>query len=138
MAAPSAITSVMAGVPASKRCGAGAKVVRLERLGLADGRPVSIGAHHFPAARFPKLLAALRGGAGITEALAQGGVEDYRRQVTRVSARMPTEAEAALLAMPRNRPLLVTENVNVDPAGAVVEFGLSRYPTPRVQLVFEP
>ena len=40
--------------------------------------------------------------------------------------------------MPRNRPLLVTENVNVDPAGAVVEFGLSRYPTPRVQIVFEP
>lgn len=116
----------------------GAKVVRLERLGLADGRPVSIGAHHFPAARFPSLLAALRGGAGISEALAQAGVEDYRRHVTRVSARMPTEAESALLGMPRNRPLLVTENINVDAAGAVVEFGLSRYPTPRVQLVFEP
>jgi GntR family phosphonate transport system transcriptional regulator len=117
---------------------AGAKVVRLERVGLADGRPVSLGAHHFPAARFPKLLAALRGGAGISEALAEAGVTDYRRQVTRVSARMPTEAEATLLGMPRNRPLLVTENVNVDPAGAVVEFGLSRYPTPRVQIVFEP
>ena len=117
---------------------AGAKVVRLERLGLADGRPVSIGVHHFAAARFPKLLAALRGGAGISEALALAGVADYRRQVTRVSARMPTEAEAALLAMPRNRPLLVTENVNVDADGAVVEFGLSRYPTPRVQIVFEP
>lgn len=116
----------------------GAKVVRLERLGLADGRPVSIGAHHFPAARFPKLLAALRAGAGISEALAQAGVHDYRRQVTRVSARMPTEQEATLLDMPRNRPLLVTENVNVDSAGAVVEFGLSRYPTPRVQIVFEP
>jgi GntR family phosphonate transport system transcriptional regulator len=117
---------------------AGTKVVRLERLGLADGRPVSIGVHHFPVARFPKLMAALRGGAGISEALALAGVEDYRRQVTRVSARMPTEAEAALLGMPRNRPLLVTENVNVDADGAVVEFGLSRYPTPRVQIVFEP
>ena len=40
--------------------------------------------------------------------------------------------------MPRNRPLLVTENVNVDRAGTVVEFGISRYPTPRVQIVFEP
>jgi GntR family phosphonate transport system transcriptional regulator len=117
---------------------AGAKVVRLERLGLADGRPVSLGLHHFPSARFPRLLAALRDGAGISEALAQAGVADYRRQATRVSARMPTEQEAALLAMPRNRPLLVTENVNVDSAGAVVEFGLSRYPTPRVQIVFEP
>jgi GntR family phosphonate transport system transcriptional regulator len=117
---------------------AGARVVRMERLGLADGRPVSIGMHHFPAARFPALLPALRDGTGISEALARAGVADYRRQVTRVSARMPTEQEAALLAMPRNRPLLVTENVNVDSAGAVVEFGLSRYPTPRVQIVFEP
>jgi DNA-binding GntR family transcriptional regulator len=40
--------------------------------------------------------------------------------------------------MPRNRPLLFTENVNVDAAGAIVEFGQSRYPTPRVQIVFEP
>ena len=35
-------------------------------------------------------------------------------------------------------PLLVTENINVDRAGMVVEFGISRYPTPRVQIVFEP
>jgi len=65
-------------------------------------------------------------------------VADYRRQATRVTARMPTEHEAMLLGMPRNRPLLVTENVNVDSAGVVVEFGMSRYPTPRVQIVFEP
>jgi hypothetical protein len=26
----------------------------------------------------------------------------------------------------------------VDRAGTVVEFGVSRYPTPRVQIVFEP
>ncbi len=141
---PSGQTLDLRELPADAAIGAGlglrpgAKVVRLERLGLADGRPVSIGLHHFPAGRFPKLLAAMRDGAGISEALAQAGVADYRRQVTRVSARMPTEQEAVLLAMPRNRPLLVTENVNVDPAGAVVEFGLSRYPTPRVQIVFEP
>lgn len=117
---------------------AGAKVVRLERLGLADGRPVSIGRHHFPAARFPKLLAALRTADSISDALAQSGVEDYRRQTTRVSARMPTEQEAVLLQLARNRPLLVSESVNVDEAGRVVEFGVARYPTPRVQIVFEP
>jgi GntR family phosphonate transport system transcriptional regulator len=65
-------------------------------------------------------------------------VEDYRRQATRVTARMPTEQEAQLLSLARNRPLLVTENTNVDGTGAVVEYGVSRYPTPRVQLVFEP
>jgi phosphonate metabolism transcriptional regulator PhnF len=34
----------------------GAKVVVLERLGLADDRPVSLGSHHFPATRFRGLL----------------------------------------------------------------------------------
>lgn len=117
---------------------AGARIVRLERLGLADGRPVSLGSHHFPAARFPGLLAALRAEATITAALAAAGVADYRRQVTRVTARMPQANEAELLRMPRNRPVLVTENVNVDGTGAIVEFGIARYPTPRVQIVFEP
>ena len=117
---------------------AGVRVVVLTRLGLADGRPVSLGSHHFPAARYPGLMAALGACATVTDALARVGVHDYRRQQTRVTARMPQGHEAELLRMPRNRPLLVTENVNVDPAGAVVEFGVSCYPTPRVQIVFEP
>ncbi len=116
----------------------GARVIRLERLGLADGRPVSLGSHHFPAGRLPGLLAALRELPTITEALERASVSDYRRQVTRVTARLPLAQEAELLAMPRNRPVLVTENINVDRDGAVVEFGVARYPTPRVQIVFEP
>jgi GntR family phosphonate transport system transcriptional regulator len=117
---------------------AGVRVVLLERLGLADGRPVNISQHYFPAARFPALLQAFRDGNGISEALTACGLADYRRRTTRVSARLPTAQEASLLRMPRNRPLLVTENINVDPHGVVVEYGTSRYPTPRVQIVFEP
>jgi GntR family phosphonate transport system transcriptional regulator len=105
---------------------------------MADGRPVSLGAHHFPAARFPRLLELLKHTRTITEALSQAGVADYRRQVTRVTARMPQPMEAELLRMARNRPILVTESINVDQAGAIVEFGVARYPTPRVQIVFEP
>jgi GntR family phosphonate transport system transcriptional regulator len=116
----------------------GARVVRLERLGLADDRPVSLATHHFPAARFAGLMTALRSVPTITEALAREGVSDYRRRSTRVTARLPQPHEAALLETPRNRPLLVTENINVDQDGAVVEFGISRYPTPRVQIVIEP
>jgi len=39
--------------------------------------------------------------------------------------------------MPRNRPLLIIESVTVEPADTVVEFGVTRYPTPHVQIVFE-
>ncbi|MBW4092910.1 MAG: phosphonate metabolism transcriptional regulator PhnF [Proteobacteria bacterium] len=116
----------------------GAAVILLERLGFADDRPVSLAAHHFPATLGPGLLDALRTAPSITEALAATGVADYRRAVTRVTARLPTPEEAVLLRTPRSRPLLVTENVNVDAAGRVVEFGIARYPTPRVQIVFEP
>jgi GntR family phosphonate transport system transcriptional regulator len=114
----------------------GTPIVVFERLGLADGRPVSLGTHWF-SPRLRGLLDALREG-GITAALRTVGVDDYLRQVTRVTARMPTAQEADLLSTSRSRPLLVTENVNVDRHGAVVEFGVTRYPTPRVQIVFEP
>jgi len=115
----------------------GARVVFLERVGLADDRPVSLGAHYFPGQRFPGLLAQLAS-HGISEALAACGLPDYRRQTTRVSARLPLPREATLLRMQRNRPVLVTENTNVDAQGVITEYGVTRYPTPRVQIVFEP
>jgi GntR family phosphonate transport system transcriptional regulator len=117
---------------------AGDTTVVLEHVGLADGRPVGLTTHFFPAARFPGLLAALQSGLGISDALATCGLADYRRQSTRVTARLPNAREAALLRLPRSQPLLITENTNVDPDGAVVEYGIGRYPTPRVQIVFEP
>ncbi len=115
----------------------GEKVVLLERLGLADGIPVSLARHHFPAGRLPGMLESLRGPGGITEALRRVGVADYLRQVTRVSARLADAREAELLCIPRSRPLLLTEAVNVDRSGLVIEYGAARYPTPRVQLVVE-
>jgi GntR family phosphonate transport system transcriptional regulator len=131
IAATEGVASALALVP-------GDPVVCLRRLGLADGRPVGLTAHHFPSARLPGLFQALGETQTVTEALARAGVAYYRRQVTRVTARMPTPQEADLLCTLRVRPLLVTESINVDPEGVPVEFGVSCYPTPRVQIVFEP
>ena len=116
----------------------GGTVVAYERLGLADGVPVVLTTHLFPAMRLPGLLDALQAHPTITAALQAAGVADYVRRSTRVSARMPTAVEAGLLQAPRRHPVLVCENVNVDAAGAVVEFGIARYPSSRVQVVFEP
>ena len=116
----------------------GSPVAVMERLGFANGVPVSLGSHHFPPLRLPGILAALQGASSITAALQAVGVADYVRQSTRVSARLPTTVEASLLQVGRSRPVLVCENVNVDHAGAIVEFGLARYPSTRVQVVFEP
>jgi GntR family phosphonate transport system transcriptional regulator len=116
----------------------GARVVLLERLGLADDVPVSLARHYFPVSRLRGILQALAATPRITEALQSVGVDDYVRQVTRVTARAPTAVEVDLLRMARNRPVLITESTNVDRSGAVVEFCIGCYPTPRVQIVFEP
>jgi len=115
----------------------GRAVVQVERLGMADGRPVVLGLHHFPAARFARLPALLAENHSITAALAACGVPDYRRRVTRVTARLPTPEEAELLQQSRNRPVLVAEAVNTDPAGEVVDVTIARYAAGRVQLVVE-
>jgi GntR family transcriptional regulator, phosphonate transport system regulatory protein len=141
---PSGIIRQLREIPADARVAAGlgvrggSRVVMLERLGFADDRPVSLALHFFPALRLKGMLKALQTTPRITEALRAVGVDDYLRQQTRVTARLPTQTEAELLRMARNRPVLVTENVNVDHAGAIVEFATGCYPTPRVQIVFEP
>jgi len=115
----------------------GRTVALIERVGMADGRPVAVSAHYFPAHRLPGLLAAYQRSGSITAALRAAGVADYLRRSTRITARLPTAEEARLLAMAPNRPVLVAESVNVDPAGVPIEYGIARYAAPRVQLVVE-
>jgi GntR family transcriptional regulator, phosphonate transport system regulatory protein len=141
---PSGIIRQLREIPADRRVAdglgvrSGSRVVLLERLGFADDRPVSLARHYFPAGRLKGVFQALQTTPRITEALRAVGVDDYLRQQTRVTARLPTQTEADLLRMARNRPVLVTENINVDRAGTIVEFASGCYPTPRVQIVFEP
>jgi GntR family phosphonate transport system transcriptional regulator len=114
-----------------------AGVILLERLGNADETPVALSRHIFPIEPFPGLLDALRNDGSIGGALARVGVPDFIRKWTRVTARAPDAREARLLRMARTDPLLACEALNVTPAGQPTEFGATRYPAPRVQLVFE-
>jgi GntR family phosphonate transport system transcriptional regulator len=127
-----------AAVAAALRLCRGRPVIQVERLGLADGRPVVIGLHHFPLPRFAALRKLLAGGqASITVALAGCGVPDYRRASTRITARLPTPEEAELLQQARTRPVLVAEALNTDPAGEPVDYTIARYAAGRVQIVVE-
>lgn len=112
-------------------------IIRVERLGLADRRALVLGTHHFPASRFAGLPEILGRDHSITAALAACGVPDYRRKVTRITARLPTTEEAASLQQSRSRPLIVAEAINTDPNGVVVDVTYSRYAAARVQLVVE-
>ncbi len=134
------VEEVVADEAAAKALGVrrGRLLWRIERLGLADGRPVSLGRHHFPHSRFPGLGAAVASSEGsISRALAACGLAEFARRSTRITARLPTAEEADMLEQPRSRPVLVTEAVNVDPAGVAVEYGVAVYPSGRVQLHVE-
>ncbi len=112
-------------------------VVFLEAVGSADRRPVSLSASYFPAARLPGIAAALRTHGSITAALDSLGYGDYRRRTTRVTARLPTEAERHHLRLLEGRPVLVTESINVDRSGAPLSYAVARFAADRVQLVLE-
>jgi GntR family phosphonate transport system transcriptional regulator len=115
----------------------GRPVVLVERLAMADGRPVVIGTHHFPLPRFAELPRLMAEQSSITVAMAACGVPDYRRHSTRITSRLPEPEEAELLQQGRMRPVLVAEAVNVDPAGVPVDYTVARYAAARVQLVVE-
>ncbi|MBK1698530.1 phosphonate metabolism transcriptional regulator PhnF [Rhodovibrio salinarum] len=116
----------------------GANVQRLDSLRTADGVPINLSHQHFPGDRFPGLADAVERHGAITPALAEYGVGDYTRRETRLSARPASRREARLLALAEGAPVLVAENLNVDPDGRPVEVSQTLYAADRVQLTVEP
>ena len=115
----------------------GTYVIRLDTRSHADGLPLSLASHYFPAVRFPGLVDVFRESGSVTKSFARYGIADYTRRRTRVSARLPDAREQRLLEITRTRPVMMTEAVNVDAEGKVIEFGLSSFASDRIQLVFE-
>jgi len=116
----------------------GSKVWLLEVLRRADGHPISTSTHIFEQARFPLIVEAYRNTGSVTDALIVGGVADFSRLRTQVTARLPSPEEMRLLQMAKTRPLLVTESVDIDSVSRPVAVSIARFPADRVQLVFEP
>lgn len=115
----------------------GAPVIRLLKVGEADGRRISISDHWYPASRCRGIDEHFRATGSITDSLHALGIGDYTRLSTRVLARIPTGADADHLRQPRTRPVLVTESINVDKDGIPVEFGVTRWASDWVQLVVD-
>lgn len=115
----------------------GTRVLRLRQVGEVEGRRVSVADHYLEAARFPGLADTYAETGSMTESLKRFGVADYTRLRTRVLARLPSGADADLLHQPRNRPVLVTEGVNVDADGRPVELTVTRWASDWVQIVVD-
>jgi GntR family phosphonate transport system transcriptional regulator len=105
----------------------------VEGISSADGQPLAVFRSLFPGwlEGFPD---ALRSGASITAALAWGGVADYTRLSTRLTAKVAKPMLALRLRVAEGAPILRSEAVNVDGAGRVVEFGTTWFAGDRVTL----
>jgi GntR family transcriptional regulator, phosphonate transport system regulatory protein len=112
----------------------GAKVVRLETLSEADGRPVSRATSFFDATRFASINKAYAENGSITIALKSFGISDYFRRSTQISARHASESDLADLRLSPGAIVLVTVYVNVDPEGTPVQFSDTRFAADLVEL----
>ena len=114
----------------------GAKVILIERLSLADNQPISIAGSYFPSDRFPDLISHWKKHTSISRLLKEVYSCEHLRHSTKVSARVVREADARLLQVPLNYPILLAESINVDENKKVIEYGLSRFCGEKMELVF--
>lgn len=130
IAAPAEIARAL-GIPT------GAPLWQLETRNKADDKPVGVSSHYFSVDRFPDMPDLFRRAGSITAALKLAGVPDYHRRTTRIAAKLISAGDARLLELPRTRPVLVSETVNIDERGKPVEFVRARFAADHVTLTIE-
>lgn len=113
----------------------GARVVRLETLSYADGRPLARGTGWLPETRFPDFAAQFVEAGSTTRALKAYGIDDYSRAVTRISSRHATTEEAQYLRLAPGAVVLVSDGVDIDAEGTPIHMMLTRFPADRIELV---
>jgi len=117
--------------------GPGARIHVFDCVGSADGVPISYAHSIFPAERFPDLLDDLRRTQSVTAAFRAGGLSDYRRKETRLTAERAAAQVARHLKVSEGSPILRTIGLNVDPDGRPIERGMTWFAADRVELVVD-
>ena len=116
---------------------AGAPLVRIEALRLADRIPICIGTHWLSAERFPDAGRVYAGARAMTKLLAHYGIRDYRRAATRITAGIVDATDAARLDLVLGRPVLVVDSTDVDADGRPLITKRVRFAAERVQFLVE-
>ncbi len=112
----------------------GDKVVRLETVSEADGRPISRATSFFPAERFPGMEKLYAQSGSVTTALKSFGVVDYFRRSTLISARHASDADLADLRLSPGAIVIATVYTNVDPDERPIQFSETRFAADLVEL----
>ncbi|KLN59794.1 GntR family transcriptional regulator [Kiloniella spongiae] len=110
------------------------KVIKLEAVSHADGVALAHSISYLPALRFKGIEKVFAETKSLTEAFKHFGLNDYTRKNTRITAQMPSKRTAELLQQAKNKPVLITESVDVDATGKAIQFGITHFASERVQL----
>ena len=62
-------------------------------------------------------------------------IGDYTRKWSRITAALPSPEVARILGQPKTRPILQVEALNVDQAGAPLQYSITRFVGDLVQLM---
>lgn len=115
-----------------------AQILCIRTVGEADGRPVSVANHYFAARRFKGLETAITHTGSVSEALKEFGIANFSRQITNITARLPSREDAHILQQPPQRPVLLAEGIHVTPDGKPLAYERTQFAGDRVQMVFKP
>jgi GntR family transcriptional regulator len=113
----------------------GSRVLRIHRLRLADGEPMSTDVSHLAARRFPGLRRNLDRYASLYEALATAYGIQLAEAVETIETVLADPKEARLLGVDVGLPLLLLSRQAFDISGTPVEWAQSRYRGDRYKLV---
>jgi GntR family transcriptional regulator len=114
---------------------AGGRALRIYRLRLADGEPMSIESTHLPARRFPGLRRNLRKNSSLYVTLAtEYGIELAEAEET-IETVLAGPEDARLLGVDTGLPLLLVSRRTFDASGAPVEWTQSWYRGDRYKIV---
>jgi GntR family transcriptional regulator len=113
----------------------GARTLRIHRLRLADGEPMSVDTSHLPARRFPGLRKQLNRHSSLYETLSSAyGVRLTEAEET-IETVLADPHNADLLAVDVGLPLLLLSRHAVDVTGETVEWAQSWYRGDRYKFV---
>jgi GntR family transcriptional regulator len=122
-------------LPKLLRIRTGAKVLRVQRLRLADGEPMALETTHLPSARFRGLRKHIESGGSLYEALQERyGVELERAEET-IETSLAGPQEAELLGADVGMPVLLLERQTFAVDGKPVEYVHSIYRGDRYKFV---
>lgn len=122
-------------VAAALKLAEGDPVILISTIGEADDIPISVAETYLCAKTFPGFGEKYAETYSMTKALADYGVTDYKRDVTRCTARMPSAADVSNLRQSEASPVLFVESVDIDMAGQPIVYHETRFAGERVQFV---